>query len=170
VLSAVAVVSRLHVVGSDRHYCFDKHTNTVDILKHLFTSLMRNVYNECIVCNCSSATFCVWQVMGDENDPVVCERTVMLSRKLCDHLLLLQYPVRSAERTYDKAHVLATRVKPKQQSVELEVALDTKSCHYSVTGARDTGCMDRRVCSWELMLIIGPVALTPVKFNCNLTC
>jgi len=86
-------------------------------------------------------------MMEDEDDPVVSERTVLLSRKLHDHLLLLQYPVRSAERTYDKAHVLATRVKPKQQSVELELALDTKSCHYSVTGARDTGCMDKQVCS-----------------------
>jgi len=90
--------------------------------------------------------FCAWQMMEDECDPVVSERTVLLSRKLCDHLLLMQYPVRSAERTYDKAHVVATRVKPKQQSVELEVALDTKSSHYSVTGAKDTGCMDRQVC------------------------
>jgi len=84
--------------------------------------------------------------MADENDPIVCERTVMLSRKLHDHLVLLQYPVRSAERTYDKAQVLATRVKPGQQAVELELAMDTKSCHYSVTGARDTGCVDRQVC------------------------
>jgi len=89
-------------------------------------------------------------MMEDEDDPVVCERTVLLSHKLYDNLLLLQYPVRSAERTYDKARVLATRVKPRQQSVELELALDTKSCHYSVTGARDTGCMDRQVCNWEL--------------------
>jgi len=82
----------------------------------------------------------------DESDPVVHERTVLLSRKLCNHLLLMQYPVRSAERTYDKAHVMATRVKPRQQSVELELALDTKSSHYSVTGAKDTGCLDRQVC------------------------
>jgi len=108
----------------------------------------------CIKRFIATVCVCVWQVMEDESDPVVHERTVMLSRKLCDHLLLLQYPVRSAERTYDKAHILATRVKPKQQSVELEVALDTKSCHYSVTGARDTGCVDRQVCSWELVLII----------------
>jgi len=94
-------------------------------------------------------------MMEDDNDPVVCERTVLLSRKLCDNLLLLQYPVRSAERTYDKAHVLATRVKPRQQSVELELSLDTKSCHYSVTGARDTGCMDRQVCSLSLIVVIG---------------
>ena len=87
----------------------------------------------------------VLQMMEDENDPIVCERTVMLSRKLHNHLVLLQYPVRSAERNYDKAQVLATRVKPEQQSVELELALDTKSCHYSVTGARDTGCKDRQV-------------------------
>ena len=86
------------------------------------------------------------RIMADENDPVVCERTVMLSRKLHDHLVLLQYPVRSAERTYDKAHVLATRVKPGQQAVELELAMDTENCHYSVTGARDTGCVDTQVC------------------------
>lgn len=94
-------------------------------------------------------------MMEDENDPIVSERTVLLSRKLSEHLLLLQYPVRSAERTYDKAHVLATRAKPRQQSVELELALDTKSCHYSVTGARDTGCVDKQVCSWrQIMLIV----------------
>jgi len=84
--------------------------------------------------------------MDDESDPIISERTVMLSRKLHDHLVLLQYPVRSAERTYDRVQVLATRVKPEQQSVEMELALDTKSCHYSTTGARDTGCMDRQVC------------------------
>jgi len=85
--------------------------------------------------------------MADDSDPIVSERTVLLSRKLCDHLLVLQYPVRSAERTYDKASVLATRVKPRQQAVELELALDTKSCHYSVVGARDTGCVDKQVCT-----------------------
>jgi len=84
-------------------------------------------------------------MMEEDNDPVVYERTVFLSRKLRNHLLLMQYPVRSAERTYDKDHVVATRVKPRQQSVELELALDTKSCHYLVTGAKDTGCLDRQV-------------------------
>ena len=32
--------------------------------------------------------------MADENDPIVCERTVMLSHKLRDLLVLLRYPVR----------------------------------------------------------------------------
>jgi len=85
------------------------------------------------------------ETVEDENDPVVYERTVLLSRKLCSHLLLMQYPVRSAERTYDKAHITATRVKHRQQSVELELALDTRSCHYSVTGAKDAGCSDKQV-------------------------
>jgi len=84
-------------------------------------------------------------MIEDESDPVIYERTVFLSRKLCGHLLLMQYPVRSAERTYDDAHVMSTRIRPKQQSVEMELALDTKSCHYSVTGAKDTGCLDRQV-------------------------
>jgi len=91
----------------------------------------------------------MWQaneIMEDEIDPVVYERTVFLSRKLCNHLLFMQYPVRSAEHSYDKAQVLATRVKPRQQSVEIELAVDSKSCHYSVTAAKDTGCLDRQVC------------------------
>ena len=103
-------------------------------------------------------------MMDDENDPVVYERTVMLSRRLCNNLLLLQYPVCSTERTYDKAHVLATRVKPKQQSVELEFALDAKSSHYSVTGARDTGCVEKQVCrQLDLIYAVSICSATGIR-------
>jgi DNA-directed RNA polymerase-3 subunit RPC5 len=83
--------------------------------------------------------------MDDETDPIVYERNVYLSRQLHGNLLLLQYPVRSTGRNYDHSHVLATRVKPRQQCVELELALDTKSRHYSVTGAKDSNCKDKQV-------------------------
>jgi hypothetical protein len=68
--------------------------------------------------------------MEDEHDPVVHRMNVFLSKRLCKNLLLLQYPVRSAAKTYDDADVVSARVKPRQHCVELELAVDVKGhCH-----------------------------------------
>lgn len=68
--------------------------------------------------------------MEGEHDPVVRRMNVFLSKRLCKNLLLLQYPVRAAAKTYDEADVVSARVKPRQHCVELELAVDVKGhCH-----------------------------------------
>uniref|UniRef100_A0A4W3I198 Polymerase (RNA) III (DNA directed) polypeptide E n=1 Tax=Callorhinchus milii TaxID=7868 RepID=A0A4W3I198_CALMI len=55
---------------------------------------------------------------------------VYLAKSLAEKLYLFQYPVRPATMTYDDVTHLATRIKPKQQKVELEIAIDTLSPNY----------------------------------------
>ena len=64
--------------------------------------------------------------MDDEKDPVVSRMKVYLSKRLSKNLVVLQYPVRSAGKTYDSVEVTAARAKPRQHSVELEMAFDVK--------------------------------------------
>ena len=68
--------------------------------------------------------------MDDDRDPIVSRMNVFLSKRLCQNLLLLQYPVRTASKTYDNANIVAARVKPRQHCVELDVAVDIKG-HWS---------------------------------------
>ncbi|XP_067225905.1 DNA-directed RNA polymerase III subunit RPC5 [Chanodichthys erythropterus] len=67
---------------------------------------------------------------GDDDDPIIQEIDVYLARSLVEKLYLFQYPVRPATMSYNNATHLAARIKPKQQKVELEVAMDTMSPNY----------------------------------------
>lgn len=67
---------------------------------------------------------------NEEDDPVVQEIDVYLAKSLAEKLYLFQYPVRPASMTYDDIPHLAARIKPKQQKVELEMAIDTLNPNY----------------------------------------
>jgi len=68
----------------------------------------------------------------DEDDEVVQEIPVFLSQDLVNNLYLLQYPLRPADRPYDKdlGSLDNVRVKPKQKLVELEYSLDVTTTNY----------------------------------------
>lgn len=71
----------------------------------------------------------------DDDDTVVQEVDVYISKALAENLYLLQYPQRSVGRSYNEEQCVAARVKPKQQKVELEFALNTTDPSYdSVRG------------------------------------
>uniref|UniRef100_UPI0037E74202 DNA-directed RNA polymerase III subunit RPC5 n=1 Tax=Semicossyphus pulcher TaxID=241346 RepID=UPI0037E74202 len=67
---------------------------------------------------------------GDDDDPIIEEIDVYLAKSLADKLYLFQYPVRPSTMTYDDVNHLAARIKPKQQRVELEMAINTMSPNY----------------------------------------
>ncbi|XP_017289766.1 DNA-directed RNA polymerase III subunit RPC5 [Kryptolebias marmoratus] len=67
---------------------------------------------------------------GDEDDPIIEEIDVYLAKSLADKLYLLQYPVRPATMTYDDVNHLSAKIKPKQQRLELEMAVNTMSPNY----------------------------------------
>uniref|UniRef100_A0A8C9QRJ3 RNA polymerase III subunit E n=1 Tax=Spermophilus dauricus TaxID=99837 RepID=A0A8C9QRJ3_SPEDA len=55
---------------------------------------------------------------------------VYLAKSLAEKLYLFQYPVRPASMTYDDIPHLSAKIKPKQQKVELEMAIDTLNPNY----------------------------------------
>lgn len=65
-----------------------------------------------------------------EDDEVVKEVDIYLSKQLAQNLYLLQYPVRPAHLPYDDVTHLAARVKPQHAKVELELAVETASTNY----------------------------------------
>ncbi|KAK2509390.1 hypothetical protein MC885_005362 [Smutsia gigantea] len=67
---------------------------------------------------------------NEEDDPVVQEIDVYLAKSLAERLYLFQYPVRPASMTYDDIPHLSAKIKPKQQKVELEMAIDTLNPNY----------------------------------------
>ncbi|XP_070783389.1 DNA-directed RNA polymerase III subunit RPC5 [Enoplosus armatus] len=67
---------------------------------------------------------------GDDDDPIIEEIDVYLAKSLADKLYLFQYPVRPSNMTYDDVNHLAAKIKPKQQRVELEMAINTMSPNY----------------------------------------
>lgn len=67
---------------------------------------------------------------GDDDDPIIEEIDVYLAKSLADKLYLFQYPVRPSTMTYDDVNHLSAKIKPKQQRVELEMAIDTMSPNY----------------------------------------
>ncbi|XP_057682742.1 DNA-directed RNA polymerase III subunit RPC5 [Corythoichthys intestinalis] len=67
---------------------------------------------------------------GDDDDPIIEEIDVYLAKSLAEKLYLLQYPVRPSKMTYDDVNLLAAKIKPKQQRVELKMAMDTNSPNY----------------------------------------
>uniref|UniRef100_A0A8C9H2G3 RNA polymerase III subunit E n=1 Tax=Piliocolobus tephrosceles TaxID=591936 RepID=A0A8C9H2G3_9PRIM len=58
------------------------------------------------------------------------EIDVYLAKSLAEKLYLFQYPVRPASMTYDDIPHLSAKIKPKQQKVELEMAIDTLNPNY----------------------------------------
>ncbi|KAM7448595.1 DNA-directed RNA polymerase III subunit RPC5 [Porites harrisoni] len=70
--------------------------------------------------------------MADEedDDPVVAEVDVYLAQALANNLFLFQYPVRPATMTYDNFPHIGARIKPEQQKVEVELAINTSGANY----------------------------------------
>lgn len=66
----------------------------------------------------------------DETDPVIHEIPVFLAKTLAKNLYLFQYPVRPASMSYDSVTVVESRVKPAQQRVELDIALNTDCINF----------------------------------------
>ncbi|XP_068161865.1 DNA-directed RNA polymerase III subunit RPC5 [Antennarius striatus] len=67
---------------------------------------------------------------GDDDDPIIEEIDVYLAKSLADKLYLFQYPVRPSTMTYDDINHVGAKIKPKQQRVELEIAINTTSPNY----------------------------------------
>lgn len=68
---------------------------------------------------------------AEDDDPVVEEISVYLSKQLTETLYLFQYPVRPSHLPYDNAVHLESRMKPKQQKVEMELAINTRTPNYA---------------------------------------
>ncbi|XP_048350154.1 DNA-directed RNA polymerase III subunit RPC5 [Sphaerodactylus townsendi] len=67
---------------------------------------------------------------NEEDDPIIQEIDVYLAKSLTEKLYLFQYPIRPASMTYDNVTRLSAKIKPKQQKVELELAIDTLNPNY----------------------------------------
>ncbi|XP_039630518.1 DNA-directed RNA polymerase III subunit RPC5 [Polypterus senegalus] len=67
---------------------------------------------------------------SEDDDPVVQEIDVYLAKSLAEKLYLFQYPVRPSMMTYDDVTHLSAKIKPKQQKVEIEMAMDTMNPNY----------------------------------------
>ncbi|XP_063170807.1 DNA-directed RNA polymerase III subunit RPC5 [Candoia aspera] len=67
---------------------------------------------------------------NEEDDPIIQEIDVYLAKSLSEKLYLFQYPIRPASMTYDDVTHLSAKIKPKQQKVELEMAIDTSNSNY----------------------------------------
>ena len=50
--------------------------------------------------------------------------------KLSNHVIIFQYPVRPCSMSYDSVEVLDSKVKSKQQQVEITLSLNTNSSNY----------------------------------------
>uniref|UniRef100_A0A023GC66 Putative rna polymerase c iii 37 kDa subunit n=1 Tax=Amblyomma triste TaxID=251400 RepID=A0A023GC66_AMBTT len=72
----------------------------------------------------------------DDDDTVVQEVDVYISKALAENLYILQYPQRSVGRSYNEEQCVSARVKPKQQKVELEFALNTSDPSYDSVAGR----------------------------------
>ncbi|XP_030372554.1 DNA-directed RNA polymerase III subunit RPC5 [Scaptodrosophila lebanonensis] len=68
--------------------------------------------------------------MDDEDDPVVEEIPVFLSKNLQDSLYLFQYPTKTTLPNLDDAIVVNCCVKPYTQQVKVNFGLDTDAKHY----------------------------------------
>ena len=78
-----------------------------------------------------------------EEDPVVREIDVVLSKQLLDRLYLLQYPFRPATMPYDDAVCLGARIKPIQHKIEVEIAVKTHGPNYNGRkGVEIASCAD----------------------------
>ena len=55
---------------------------------------------------------------------------VYFSKRLAEKLFVFSYPLRTAQDGYDNATFLKTAIKPQNQDVKIEVALNTHSVNY----------------------------------------
>ncbi|KAG8433094.1 hypothetical protein GDO86_017396 [Hymenochirus boettgeri] len=67
---------------------------------------------------------------NEDDDPIIQEVDVFLAKSLAEKLYLFQYPIRPSLMTYDGVPHLSARIKPKQQKVEIEMAINTVSPNY----------------------------------------
>ncbi|XP_040212765.1 DNA-directed RNA polymerase III subunit RPC5 isoform X1 [Rana temporaria] len=67
---------------------------------------------------------------NEDDDPIIQEIDLFLAKSLAEKLYLFQYPVRPASMTYDGVPHLAARIKPKQQKVEMDMAINAMSPNY----------------------------------------
>ncbi|KAM8962179.1 DNA-directed RNA polymerase III subunit RPC5 isoform 2-T2 [Pelodytes ibericus] len=67
---------------------------------------------------------------NEDDDPIIQELDVFLAKSLAEKLYLFQYPVRPSSMTYDVVPHLSARIKPKQQKVEVDLAINTVSPNY----------------------------------------
>lgn len=77
-----------------------------------------------------------------QDDEVVAELDVVLSKQLKEHIMLLQFPLRPKEKPYDQAHSngpTAARFKARAQLLELEVPLDTAAPTYDSVKGHEIG-------------------------------
>nr|CAG4650220.1 EOG090X07NA [Sida crystallina] len=65
-----------------------------------------------------------------EDDPVVQEMPIYLSKGLLEKLYVFQYPLRSVSVPCEKTKILSSRIKPKLQEIELEVEVPTQTPYY----------------------------------------
>ncbi|EDW26297.1 GL24473 [Drosophila persimilis] len=68
--------------------------------------------------------------MDEEEDPIVEEMPVFLSKTLHDSLYLFQYPTKTELPNHDESVVINCCVKPFTQEVKVDFALNTESKHY----------------------------------------
>lgn len=68
--------------------------------------------------------------MDEEDDPIIEEIPVYLSKTLAENLYVLQYPVKSSASTFDDGQVVNCCVKPVNQQVKVDYALNTASKNY----------------------------------------
>ncbi|XP_058806428.1 DNA-directed RNA polymerase III subunit RPC5 [Phymastichus coffea] len=71
------------------------------------------------------------EAMDEDSDPVVKEIPVFLSKKLDNKLFIFQYPLKPAGDGYDNSTFIKTAIKPENQEVTIEVAIDTSDSHYN---------------------------------------
>ncbi|CAH2307155.1 DNA-directed RNA polymerase III subunit RPC5 [Pelobates cultripes] len=67
---------------------------------------------------------------NEDDDPIIQEIDVFLAKSLAEKLYLFQYPIRPLSMTYDRVTHLSAKIKPKQQKVEVDVAINTVSPNY----------------------------------------
>ncbi|KAI4472636.1 hypothetical protein M0802_005662 [Mischocyttarus mexicanus] len=66
----------------------------------------------------------------NDDDPVVQEIPIFLSKTLENQLFIFQYPTRTVEQGYDDAIIVNSSIKPENTEVRLEIAYDTCSINY----------------------------------------
>ena len=88
--------------------------------------------------------------MSEEEDPVVEEMGVFLSKQLAENLYLFQYPVRPSHMYYDDIPHLSARIKPEQQTVDYHIIQLQRTSSFTATyfGAAD-------YCQLLMQLILG---------------
>lgn len=102
-------------------------------------------------------------------DHVVAELDVFLSQDLAQNLYLLQYPLRPPWRPYDTSQMASAKMKPKQQRVQMEYAIDAKGPHYDPDSAIKTNaqvlnstCIESRTTYAVAALRGNELHLTPI--------